>query len=81
MNKESVLENLNTIFIDVLDDEDISLSPATTADDIEDWDSLTHINLIVAIEQEYKMKFALGELEALKNVGDMCDLIIKKTSK
>jgi acyl carrier protein len=81
MTRETILEKLQEIFVDVLDDEDITLSFETTADDIEDWDSLSHINLVVSIEKEYGMKFALGELQDLKNVGDMCSLVLSKLRK
>ncbi|MDB4746590.1 acyl carrier protein [Verrucomicrobia bacterium] len=76
MTRETILVKLQEIFIDIFDDEDINLTFETTADDIEDWDSLSHINLVVAIEKDYKMKFALGELQDLKNVGDMCSMSI-----
>ena len=75
------LEMLEPIFRQVFDDESIVLSRATTADDIEEWDSLTHMNLVVAVELKFKIKFALGELQKLKNVGDMFDLINKKLAK
>ncbi|MDA7510142.1 acyl carrier protein [Verrucomicrobia bacterium] len=78
MTRETILVKLQEIFIDIFDDEDINLTFETTADDIEDWDSLSHINLVVAIEKDYKMKFALGELQDLKNVGDMCSLVLSK---
>jgi len=51
---------------------------ATSSDEIEDWDSLNHINLVSAIEKEFKIKFALGELMALKDVGAMVNLIVEK---
>lgn len=72
------LEMLEPVFRQVFDDEAIVLSRATTADDIEEWDSLTHMNLVTAMELRFKIKFALGELQKLKNVGDMLDLIDKK---
>jgi len=72
------LEILNGIFRQVFDDDTIKVSRETTANDIEEWDSLTHINLAVAVEMKFGIKFALGELQTLKNVGDMLDLIIKK---
>ena len=78
MTRETILVKLQEIFIDIFDDEDINLTFETTADDIEDWDSLSHINLVVAIEKDYKMKFALGVLQDLKNVGDMCSLVLSK---
>jgi acyl carrier protein len=81
MNEESILKKLNTIFCDVLDDDDIALNAQTTAEDIEDWDSLSHINLISSIEDEYTVNFALGELQDLKNVGDMCKLVLQKKTQ
>ena len=75
------LEMLEPVFRQVFDDETIALSRETTADDIEEWDSLTHMNLVIAVELKFKIKFALGELQKLKNVGDMLDLINKKLAK
>ncbi len=75
------LEILNEIFRQVFDDDTIVVTRATTANDIEEWDSLTHINLAVAVEVRFKIKFALGELQTLKNVGEMIDLINKKIGK
>lgn len=75
------IEMLEPVFRDVFDDTTISLSRETTANDIDDWDSLTHMNLVIALELRFKIKFALGELQLLKNVGDMLDMINKKLSK
>jgi len=75
------LETLEPIFREVFDDGSITLGRETTADDIEEWDSLTHMNLVIALELKFKVKFALGELQTLKNVGDMLDLINKKMTK
>lgn len=75
------LEELTPIFRQVFDDTGIELTRNLTADDIDDWDSLTHMNLVMAVELQFKVKFALGELQALKNVGDMLDLINKKRFK
>jgi len=72
------LEQLEPIFRQVFDDEAISLQRETTSDDIEEWDSLTHMNLVVALELRFKIKFALGELQKLRNVGEMLDLINRK---
>ncbi len=69
---------MNEVFRDVFDDEDIEVNDETTADDIEDWDSLEHINLVNAMEEEFGVKFTMGEIVALKNVGEMADLIISK---
>ena len=75
------LENLEPVFHQVFDDQSITLQRETTADDIEEWDSLTHMNLAIALELKFSIKFALGELQKLKNVGDMLDLINKKAMK
>jgi acyl carrier protein len=75
------IEMLEPVFREVFDDMTISLNRATTANDLDDWDSLTHMNLVIALELRFKIKFALGELQLLKNVGDMLDMINKKLSK
>ena len=77
----TTLEKLNPIFRQVFEDEDIIVKRETTADDIDAWDSLSHINLVMAIEMEFKIRFALGELQSLKNVGHLADLIDKKLSR
>jgi acyl carrier protein len=74
----TTLEKLNPIFRQVFEDDDIIVNRETTADDIDAWDSLSHINLVMAIEMEFKIRFALGELQSLKNVGHLADLIDKK---
>lgn len=71
-------EKLQEIFRDVFDDEEIEITEATTADDIEEWDSLTHIQLIVAIEQAFGFKFTIVETMKLKNVGELISLIDSK---
>ena len=78
MSREEVYQQLNEVFRDVFDDEDITVNDATTADDIEDWDSLEHINLIVAVEKKFNIKFNMGDVNKLKNVGEMVDAIIAK---
>ncbi len=77
-NKETVLSKFQSIFVDVLDDEDIILTEATTADDIEDWDSLTHIQLVVAIEKQFDVKFTAMEIDKYQNVGEMCQGVLDK---
>ena len=69
---------LETIFQNVFGNDSISISPETDASQISEWDSLNHINLIVAVEKTFGVKFALGEIEGLKNVGHLIDLIDKK---
>lgn len=76
MTREEVYEKLNGVFRDVFDDEDITVNDATTADDIEDWDSLEHINLVVAVEKCFGIKFTMGEVTGMKNVGEMADIIL-----
>ncbi|MBR4668018.1 MAG: acyl carrier protein [Butyrivibrio sp.] len=78
MTREEVFEKLNEVFRDVFEDDDITVNDATTAADIDDWDSLEHINLVNAIEQEFEIKFSMGEIVTMKNVGEMADIILKK---
>lgn len=78
MDNDTRLSELQEIFRDVLDQPDLILTRESNGNNVEDWDSLAHINLISSIENKYKVKFALGELQKLKNVGDMIDLIDKK---
>jgi acyl carrier protein len=73
-----ILTALQPIFRDVLDDPKLQITRESSAQTVGGWDSLAHINLISAIEQEFRIRFALGELEELKNVGDMIDLMEKK---
>lgn len=69
---------LNRIFQDIFDDETIHVESTTTSSDIEEWDSLEHINLIVAIEATFNMKFDISEVSSMKNVGNMVDIIAQK---
>lgn len=78
MNRDEIFESLQKIFIDIFDDDDLIILDSTNSDEIEDWDSLNHINLVSAIEKEFNIKFALGELMALKDVGAMVDLMINE---
>ncbi len=80
MTRDEVLKQAQDVFRDVFDDESIIIADDTTADDIEDWDSLEHINLITAIEQQFGIKFAMSEATRFKNVGDMIDTIYSKVS-
>lgn len=78
MGREEVFERLNEVFRDVFDDETITVTENTTADDIEDWDSLEHINLMAAVESEFGIKFSMGQIMTMKNVGEMVDIILQK---
>ena len=69
------LETVNEVFKDVLDNDNIKLERATSAKDVEEWDSLTHIQLIVAIEKKFKVRFKSSEINSWQNVGEMCDAI------
>ena len=75
MDTREIFERLDRVFQDVFDDDTIHVTPKTTADDIEDWDSLEHITLISAVEREFRMKFKMGEISSMKNVGEMVDII------
>ena len=78
MEKMEILNQVQEIFCDVLDNEKIVLTNETSANDIEEWDSLTHIQLIVAIEKYFKIKFTSKEILSWKNVGEMIDAIASK---
>ena len=80
MRSSDIIQELQIIFSDVLDLPDLCLTAESNASTVEGWDSLAHINLVVAIEKRYNIKFALAELRSLNNVGEMADLIVKKTS-
>ncbi|MDR0853894.1 MAG: acyl carrier protein [Clostridiales Family XIII bacterium] len=78
MTQEKIYEELDEIFQDVFDDSSIHVDETTTADDIDDWDSLEHINLIVAIEKRFGMKFTMTEVTEMKNVGEMVDIVSER---
>ena len=78
MEKSEMLKKLEKIFIEEMDNEDIVLSEKTAADDIEEWDSLSHIMLIVAIEKEFKFRFTSQEIQSWNNVGNIIDCIKAK---
>lgn len=78
MDTNQILKEVNAIFIDVLDNEEIILSRESSANDIEEWDSLNHIQLVVAIEKHFKQRFTSNEITSWKNVGEMCDAISKR---
>ena len=74
------LPEIQEIFRNVFDDPTLIITRESNASTVEDWDSLAHVNLVTAIEKKYKIRFALGELQELKNVGDIIDLIGKKVA-
>lgn len=75
MTEQEIYDELTTVFRDVFDDETITLTRETTADDIDGWDSQAHVTLVVATEIHFKIKFKTAELESLRNVGDFVRLI------
>ncbi len=79
MEKTEIIAKLKDIFLDVFDLDDVVLTPDTTADDIEEWDSLEHINLISAVESTFKMKFKMKEVSTMKNLGEMISIIEERT--
>ncbi len=78
MSREEAFVTLNEVFRDVFDDEEITVTDKTTADDIEEWDSLEHINLLAAVEQAFGIKFNMGQVVSMKNVGEMADIILSQ---
>jgi acyl carrier protein len=78
MERNQILAEVQEIFRDTLDNEEITLTDATTANDVEEWDSLTHIQLIVAIEKHFRLKFTSKEILSWQNVGEMVDCIASK---
>ena len=77
MTREEVYLRLNEVFRDVLDDDTIVLNDQTVADDVDGWDSFEHINLVVAVEEEFSFKIPMGKVVTMKNVGEMVDIILE----
>lgn len=78
MTKIEIYNNVQYIFRDIFDDEELVITDKTNADDIDDWDSLAQIRLTVAIEKKFDIKFNFNELASLHNVGEMLELILNK---
>jgi acyl carrier protein len=78
LNRIEVLEQVNKIFVELLDNEEIHLDEKTTSNDVEGWDSLIHIHLAVAMEKHFKIRFNSKEIQAWSNVGDIIDSILSK---
>lgn len=81
MTRDEVLKQLNDIFITNFDDDSIVLTDQTTSKDIEYWDSLEQINIIMACEKKWNLKFDIEEINKMKNVGEMVDLIFSKVTQ
>ncbi len=75
LSEKEIYARLNEVFRDVFDDDDITVNANTVADDIEDWDSMMHITLIGAVEDEFGVRFKMGEVSTMKNVGEMAHII------
>ena len=81
MNEDAIWAKLTQVFHELFDDEEIELKPETTAEDIEEWDSLTNEQLLIAIEQDFDgVKFSTGEIANLRNVGELVAVIQKQLS-
>lgn len=78
---ETMLDRIRDVMIDTFDLDELELTRDTTANDVEDWDSLSHIRLVVALEREFGVKFSNAEIERLENVGDLVDAITTKTGQ
>ena len=78
MSRDEILSSIVDTMRDVFDADDLEVTPATTAEDVEEWDSLSHIRLIVAIERKFGFKFNNSEIESLKNVGELVNLVATK---
>ena len=78
MERTELLNQITEIFVETLDDEELVLQETTTANDVEDWDSLTHIMLVVAVEKKFKVKFTSKEILSWQNIGEMMDCILTK---
>jgi acyl carrier protein len=78
MEKTAVYTKLTAVFRDVFDEDELELTPETTADDVDGWDSLTHIRLVLAVSKSFGVKFSASEIGSLKNVGEFADMIEKK---
>ncbi len=78
MTKDEVRSKLKSIFETVLDVDDLDLRDDLSAGDVEEWDSLSHVRLIVTVERQFKIKFSNAEIEELKNVGDLIRLVMTK---
>jgi acyl carrier protein len=77
-DRPSIFEQLTKVFRDVFDDDELVIDATTTAQDVDGWNSLAHIRLVVSIEKAFKLRFSAAEIGGLKNVGDMVELILLK---
>jgi acyl carrier protein len=80
MSTDAIYAQLTEIFHDIFDDENLRVTPELTADDVDEWDSLSHIRLILAIEKKFGLKFSAAEVGRLRNVGEFVALIESKSA-
>ena len=80
LSAEGILDQLQPIFQEVLEQPNLTVTRSSSALSTPNWDSLSHIELIESVQSHFKVKFGLGELQDLKNVGDLVDLILEKKS-
>ena len=80
MTREEIFAELNVIFRKIFDDESIVLTDSTSSADIEDWDSLAQINIITSVQEKFGAKFNILELNAVKNVGELADMVLQKVN-
>lgn len=78
MQREEILKQLNDVFVDILDNNAIVIHETTTANDVEEWDSLTHIQLVVSIEKHFKIRFTSKEIQSWKDIGELISCIASK---
>ena len=75
MTPEEILEKILPLFVDILEDENVHIDLTTTAQDVDNWDSLTHLQMMVAIEKQFKIRFTASEIEGFANVGEICKTV------
>jgi acyl carrier protein len=81
MSREEGADRLIVIMRDLFDNDDLTYSDSLTADDVEDWDSLSHIRFLISVEKEFGFRFTSGEIDGFKNVGEMLDVIVRRATK
>ena len=79
LNRQEVLKQINDIFVEVLDNSSTKINEKSTANDVDGWDSLTHIELVVAIEKHFKIRFSSEQIRSWKNVEEIIDSILSKS--
>ena len=78
MSRQEILEGVADVICKIFDDESLEITESTTAADVDEWDSLEQINILVAVERKFGVKFSVGDVEGLRNVGELVDLVSSK---